>query len=482
MDAQACAWRDGPHGREFSPSSNCITNIAFSESWKGGRAPRQWTVMSIFPMQYLGTRRTSAFCVAATLMAPVVAHADIAALPGDGLRVSGYGTLGVSSVHGADPWRFRREIIQPAASGQSAATDIDTRLGLQANWQLSQQWELVGQVLFMRRASLAVPAESLAWGFASYTPTPQWTVRIGRTSPDLFLLADYRNVGFAYPWARPSVEFYGWRPISSVDGVDVTRSWEQGDANWRAKTFADRSRFTLAGANGDTPVDGKRIAGFTLSREEQGLTLKLSLARAVARPSDTGPLQTFRRALLSVTQLPVPSVASEASALMALVPDNDFITRYGALGASWDLGAWQLQAEVAKISGNFSASRARYGYASVAYRLRNATLYTLVSAVRPNDAPTPVPAWQATLAPVVGPAVATLVQQLGTQAAAQNNLTREDQQSVTFGTRLDLGTSTALKLQWDAVRVRSNGSGLWFGGSAEPRKVNVYSVVLDVVF
>jgi hypothetical protein len=147
-----------------------------------------------------------------------------------------------------------------------------------------------------------------------------------------------------------------------------------------------------------------------------------------------------------------------------------------------ELGAWQLQAEAAKISGNFSASRASYGYASLAYRLRNATLYTMLGAVRPTDAATPVPAWEASLAPVIGPALASMVQQLGTRAAAQNNLSREDQQSVTFGTSVDLGASTALKLQWDAIRVRSNGSGLWYGASAEARKVNVYSAVLDVVF
>ena len=438
--------------------------------------------MAIFPMQYLGTRRASAFGMAAMLMTPFAAHADIASLSGDGLRVSGYGTLGLSSVHGADPWRFRREIIQAASSGQSSAADIDTRIGLQANWRASQQWELVGQILLKRRAAAAPASDSLAWAFASYAPTPQWTVRVGRTSPDLFLLADYRNVGFAYPWARPSMEFYGWMPISAIDGVDVVRTWEQGDAHWRAKAFAGRSRLTLAGADGDTPVDGKRMAGFTLSREEQGLTLKLSLARAVSRPSDTGPLESFRNALLAVTQLPVPSVAADAAALMATVPASDFVTRYGAIGASWELGAWQLQAEAAKISGNFSASRASYGYASLAYRLRNATLYTMLGAVRPTDAATPVPAWEASLAPVIGPALASMVQQLGTRAAAQNNLSREDQQSVTFGTRVDLGASTALKLQWDAIRVRSNGSGLWYGASAEARKVNVYSAVLDVVF
>ncbi len=450
--------------------------------FEAGRRRRQSWAMPIFPMQYLGTRRTPVLCMAVTLMAPLAANADIAGLSDDGLRVSGYGTLGVSSVHGADPWRFRREIIQPASSGQSSAADIDTRIGLQADWRASQQWELVGQILLKRRAAAAPASESLAWAFASYTPNPQWTVHIGRTSPDLFLLADYRNVGFAFPWVRPSVEFYGWRPISAIDGVDVIRAWEQGDAHWRAKAFAGRSRLTLAGADGDTPVDGKRMAGFTLSREEQGLTFKVSLARAVSQPSDTGPLESFRNALLAVTRLPVPSVAAEASALIASVPGRDFVTRYGALGASWDLGAWQLQAEAAKISGNFSASRASCGYASVAYRLRNATLYTMLGAVRPTDAAMPVPAWAESLTPVVGPAVAALVQQLGAQAAAQNNLSRQDQQTVTFGTRVDLGASTALKLQWDAIRVRSNGSGLWYGASAEARKVNVYSAVLDVVF
>src|SRR5689334_4407386 len=124
MDAQASAlsqWLPTPRSR---PAAQLHHKHRFLRGTQGGRAPRQWAVMAIFPMQYLGMKRTAALGVAATLLAPLAAQADMAGLSGDGLRLSGYGTLGVSSVHGADLWRFRREIIQPAATGQSAATDI----------------------------------------------------------------------------------------------------------------------------------------------------------------------------------------------------------------------------------------------------------------------------------------------------------------------------------------------------------------------
>lgn len=436
--------------------------------------------MAIQPKQYMGMR-LSAWYAAVALTGPLLANAQ-AGLAGEGLRLSGFGTVGVASVHRPDDARFRRELIQPAGDGQSAAFDIDSRLGVQANWRASQQWELVGQVLLKRRAQQARAEESLGWAFASYTPDPAWTVRLGRTSPDLFLLAEYRNVGFAYPWVRPSVEFYGWMPIAAVDGVDATRSWNRDDAHWRAKAFAGRSHFTMAGANGDTPVDGKRVLGLTLTREENGLTVKLSLAHAISRPADLGPLQTFRNALQAVATLPVPSVSAEAAGLMASVPEKDFTTLYRAIGLSWEQGPWTLQGELAKIGGNFNPIRSTRGYASVGYRTGNATLYSVYSAVRAGDPATPVPQWEAALTPVIGPGLASLAQQLGTQAAANNNDSREDQSTFSVGTRLDVGASAALKLQWDVIRVRANGSGLWYGALPVERKVNVVSAVLDFMF
>jgi len=398
----------------------------------------------------------------------------------EGLRLSGFGTLGVTQASGSQGEGFRREIVQPALQGDTRA-DVDSRLGLQANWQVDPQWEFVGQVLLKRRAGAAPLEESIAWGFAAYSFSPEWTLRIGRTSPDLFLLADYRNVGFAYPWMRPSVEFYGWMPVSAMDGADLSRNWAEGDTNWRAKLFAGRTSLTLAYTGGDTRVVG-RLVGGTLSRENDGLTLKASLAIAKTRPGDLGPLQAFRGQLAQVTQLPVPSVAAEAQSLLDTIPGEEFDVTYGALGGTWERDAWTLQAEVARISGNFAASNSWYAYASAAYRIGSVTVFGLVGGVRPVHPASPVPQWQATLTPVIGPMAAAGVQMLGTTAAQQNNGSREDQHTVSVGLRWDLAANAALKLQWDHVHIAPDGSGLWYGPSLAARNADVLSAGVDFVF
>lgn len=443
-------------------------------------SPPTFLLMAIKPKQFM-VKRFFAWCMAASLMLPMAAHAQ-ANLAGDGLRVSGFGTLGLTSVHGPDDTIFRRDFLQPGLDDQSASLGLDTRLGVQGNWRASQRWEFVGQVLLRRRLPQEHAEDSISWAFASYTPDPLWTIRLGRTSPDLFLLAEYRNVGFAYPWVRPSVDFYGWTHIGALDGVDATRSWTHGDTHWRAKAFVGRSHFDLDGVNGDTPVDGRRVLGMTLSREENGLTLKFSLAHALTRPADAGPLQSFRNALQAVTMLPVSSVSAEAAQLMASVPDGDFTASYRAIGLAWEHGRWVLQGELAKMGGNYGPTRATRGYASVGYRMGNAMLYSVLSAGRADAPTTPIPQWEASLAPVVGPELAAMIQQLGTQAAINNNSSREDQSSVSIGTRLDVGSNAALKLQWDTIRVRPNGGGVWRDMVPFERKVNVVSATLDFIF
>ena len=64
----------------------------------------------------------------------------------------------------------------------------------------------------------------------------------------------------------------------------------------------------------------------------------------------------------------MPGVASQATEIRDSFPPDVFVTRYAALGVSWDVSPWQLQAELSRITGNFESSEAWYGYASVARR------------------------------------------------------------------------------------------------------------------
>ena len=62
------------------------------------------------------------------------------------LRLSGFGTFGVTHTESAQAFGFKREVSQPAYDG-GTHLDVDSRLGLQANYTINPQFELVGQLL-----------------------------------------------------------------------------------------------------------------------------------------------------------------------------------------------------------------------------------------------------------------------------------------------------------------------------------------------
>src|SRR5437016_1360583 len=93
-----------------------------------------------------------------------------------GLRVSGFGSLGLSHVDAPTGWGYRRELSQ-SGSGATWRSDIDTRLGVQLNYSLGSQFELVAQAIAKKRGAYAVDSDALEWAYASYRPNADWTLR-----------------------------------------------------------------------------------------------------------------------------------------------------------------------------------------------------------------------------------------------------------------------------------------------------------------
>lgn len=408
---------------------------------------------------------------------------DVAAAASD-WRLNGFGTLGVVDVLPHDSWGYRREIDQTAHHDEHLRADVDSRVGLQASWRPDPRLEFVGQLVLKPRAHEAAGDESVAWAFAAWRPAPAWEVRIGRTSPDLFLLADVRNVGFAYPWMRPSVDFYGWMPASTLDGIDVSRQWQLGDARVRAKIFGGKTSVTLGGTHddGDTHGNVRPLLGGTLALDSNGFTIKATVAEARTRARDIAAVAQAWEALDSLAHLPIPGVATQAAALRDSFPQEVFVTRYAALGLSWDATPWQLQAELSRITGNFSSSQAWYGYASAARRVGDVTLFTMVGRARTSRAPLPDPQWAATLAPLMGPAMALGAQGLGQAIASSYNLGRENQGTLSVGARWDVNTQVALKAQLDLVRSAAYGGGMWAYDTTAAHHASVISAGMDFVF
>lgn len=384
------------------------------------------------------------------------------------LRISGFGTVGV--VHSAAPagWGFRRNLDQPS-SARSTRFDVDSRLGVQANYAATSQIELVGQVLAVRRDSDASIGDAIEWAFAAYRPNADLTFRGGRLNVDQFVMSDYRNVGFAYLYARPPIEYYGSIP-SSLDGADITRTWTLDDVHWRAKGFVGRSKVSA--------VTLTHVFGASITRESDGLLVRAGWTHAkFARNADS--TARLISGLEQVRALPIPSVSAEASALVSNLDLAAEPLTYATLGLTYTQSQWQYAAEVTRVSiGN---SRVNAGYASVGRRFGDLTLFAVLSGAGSSQTTLPVPAWAAVLTPVMGPALAQQAQMLGSAAASVASFSTR-QSTCSLGARWDIYPRMALKVQWDHVRVRANGGVLWSDSTNDLGSANVATVLLDFVF
>ncbi|HET7866924.1 MAG TPA: hypothetical protein VFL86_21190 [Burkholderiaceae bacterium] len=413
------------------------------------------------------------------------AWADDAAEPGGtGIRFNGFGTVGLVRARNSEDWEFVRDKAQPPEDGH-VKTRVDTRVGLQANWQPSPRWEGVTQVVLKRMDPNAGAEQYVDWAFVAWRPTPEWTFRLGRTAPDIFLLVDYRNVGFAYPWVRPNSEFYGWITPDASDGMDAAYAWMDGSAQWRVKLSYGESRSALvdAGGDGGLMMRNKGLFTSTLSREDDGLLLKASYSRTRSSLTGMPLLQSLDQGLAALQALPVPNVAQEATVLRDNVLFTDRFSDYFALGVSYEKGPWWLHAEVNQLGGDLVSANGRRAYASVAYRLGRVTGYTAWGRALPVGAPIAATSdWAATLAPLLGDAMAQQATMLGAAAGQVANASRIDQRTNSLGLRWDFDARMALKLQWDHCRIHPDGSGLWQRATPAAARADVLSATLDFLF
>jgi hypothetical protein len=391
------------------------------------------------------------------------------------VRVSGFGTVGISHIDAPDGWGYRRDFSQ-ASNSSGTRGDLDSRLGLQLNYAPNEQFELVGQAVATRRAQADPDSANIAWAFAAYRPNPDVTLRVGRVNLDAFLLSDHRDVGFSYDFARPPVEFYSQLP-GSLDGADIARTWNFAGAQWRTKLFAGRTT-TVAGQT--ELLDLQPVYGVMASREADGLIVRVSAvhARLSNGPAQEQPLLA---ALHQISTLPIPPVAAQAADLQSQLTLAGENATYLGLGAQYEHKAWLLSGEITRVTGQ-DAFDFTAGYASLGRRFGPVTVFGIASGIASAERPVATPAWGAALATAIGAAAAQQAQYLGATAADAVNGLGARQRTFSLGTRWDLNAQLALKAQWDFVRVHADGSALWADATLGPASAQVGTLELDFVF
>lgn len=120
-----------------------------------------------------------------------------------------------------DEWTFSEESV----------------FGLQFNSTLSESMSASLQL----KASGLRDGVEFEWAYLEYAFQPDLKLRAGRLRAPGYMLSEYLDVGYAYPWAQVPYEVYGWLPFNRYEGLDLRHWFSVGDADLRVTAYAGTS-------------------------------------------------------------------------------------------------------------------------------------------------------------------------------------------------------------------------------------------------
>jgi len=383
-----------------------------------------------------------------------------------GVAVSGFGTVGMvhSSEEHAD---YIASALKSSGAGATRrwSADVDTRLGLQLDVALDKRWSAVLQLVSEMNLDNSY-SPRVEWANVKYQVTPELALRLGRVALPMFLTAEYRKVGYIYPWVRPPVESYGTLPFTSGDGIDANLRWNLGPVRNTSQVFFGHADQKLAG-----PMRGyaRRVFGLANTSDWGALSVRASLLGGEATAALADELFDALDA----------SGPAGAALTRAYAIDHKQIS-VASIGASYDPGTWFLMAEASRTRTNSLLGATRSIYASAGWRYQAFTPYLTWSHVHAVGATFNPGLPLAGLPPPVAGQVAALNAGLNVLLA-----TVPQQTSVSAGLRWDLRANTALKLQYDRATPHEGSRGTMTNltpGFQPGRTIHVASVAIDFVY
>lgn len=152
------------------------------------------------------------------------------------VTVSGYasfaGTYTDAETSSGTPVPYYFELAEEYAQFDTEDNDI----GLQFSAAISDKVDAT-VVLHAQGGSADYNVET-QWAYASYHFNEDLELRIGKYKGPFYMISDYKDVGYAYPWVRPPLEVYSTNPIEALSGVDMIWQKNIGDLRFLVELYA----------------------------------------------------------------------------------------------------------------------------------------------------------------------------------------------------------------------------------------------------
>lgn len=372
------------------------------------------------------------------------------AIAGPDWQLSGYGTIG-ASVTSESSSEFRVEMTQFKGVKDDIDFGLRSKLAVQLTAEFDSKFSATGQVLAKRRGDKDLDPE-VEWLFASYKPISEFDLRAGRLALPIFMLSDFRSVGFAQPFVEPPGNVYIDASVSRFDGVQLLNRFDLGSGSLQIQTsLGDSSEEILLGAISflppiDTDIDEIQAINFVYEWKNWSF-------RAGKFIADIDFPETILQ-LDVPSPLPMgPPTVTINRPLSEVLPDfEDDFTGYGI---QYDNGTLVTMVEITRRSAKSASTGTRFtdsdvSYALVGWRFGD-WLPSAMITDRENNSPL-------------------------------SAITVSNYKTTTLTLRYDLSTNMALKFQYEEV---APDDATWLNTSpafTAGEDQNVYTISFDFVF
>ncbi|RZM81136.1 hypothetical protein C3B51_09860 [Pseudoalteromonas rubra] len=374
------------------------------------------------------------------------------------LKVDGFATLDIN-ISNSQTAGVRHVISQPDVSYLGEPSFANSSIGLQLDWQSSSQLQWVAQAVLKERKEYKLDY-LIQMAFARYTLTPNWQFRAGRTGLDLYMMTEYRDIGFAFNYGHPPTEFYAVVPHQNLDGFDVTYTYPFAQSVLNYKVFAGRSNAPIVSDDDFFwDVELESIYGMSLSLQSQNWLIRSNYTTTKA-----GNTNEQQGQLLSALQ-PIPdSIWPTRQALIESLQIKGKRFNYFTVAAMYDDSQWILQGELAYIDSHSEVlNHLKAGYMSVGTHWEDDTWLLTFSAAKSNNRVDP------------GPLLSTpQLDALYQGVIRHTNFYLIDQHTWSLSWRQDLTSTLAVKVQLDHTQANHLPSAFYLHKDLSSPKLDKY--------
>lgn len=411
----------------------------------------------------------------ALIATTIIGCAPAIAAAHDGVHFSGFGN--VSAIHsGTKDFGYIYDLTKEGVF-DTWSLKTGSSIGLQMNTSLTDNLDAVIQGVVQDRINNDLN-KTITWAFLRYNASPDLTIRVGRIATPLYMLSEYRDVGFAYLWTKPITDFYSNIPVTTLDGGDIAYTTPFMDGMLETRFYAGQSEVAIDNVTNTTDVTLSPLFGTRLTYYIDRWTFSGSAATVKNKKGEPA-------AQLSALFSQDPSIFYAWPSLQSTLNDFQFVdTRfyYYSLGAHYETGDWNVQSELSYSDAEwpFFPDLAA-GYISVGKAFDSSTVYGFASKAKSvGDLYTvEAPPAISLLVPQIASAYQTLK---GAVSARTIN-----QETLGFGVRYDINTQLSLKGQIERTWLLDNKFGAWSysleGINAPvPDHIDTISISLSFVF